>query len=68
MTIESRHWHEADRLTKEVDSKDISFVALSLQTEALLWTGDKKLSAHLKAKGFGRVVDTNILYQLFDIG
>ena len=67
-TIESNHWQEADRLTRKVDSKDISFVALSLQTEALLWTGDKKLVTHLKARGFDRVVDTNGLYELFAIG
>jgi predicted nucleic acid-binding protein len=67
-TIESRNWEQADHLTKEVDSKDIVFVALSLQTNAFLWTGDKKLTAHLKAMGFDRVVDTNMLYELFAIG
>ena len=66
-TIESRHRQKADRLTKEVDSNDISFVALSLQTDALLWTGYKKLATHLKVKGFDRVVDTNRLYELFAI-
>jgi predicted nucleic acid-binding protein len=55
-------------LTKEVDSKDIVFVVLSLQTNAFLWTGDKKLTAHLKTMGFDRVVDTNMLYELFAIG
>src|ERR1700732_1231306 len=42
-TIEQINWLEADRLTKGVDSKDISFVALALQTGGVLWTGDKKL-------------------------
>src|ERR1700761_2070313 len=47
-TIEPKYWTEADRLTKDVDSKDIAFVAMTLQTGGLLWTGDKKLSSHLK--------------------
>ena|ERR1700722_4989860 len=46
--IDIEYWGEAVRLTSGVDSKDVSFVALALQTGGWLWTGDKKLSAHLK--------------------
>lgn len=60
--IAPRHWQQANLLTLEVDSKDISFVALALQKEAWLWTGDKPLTAHLKAKGFERVLTTSELY------
>jgi predicted nucleic acid-binding protein len=65
--IEKANWQEADRLTKDVDSKDISFVALALQFGGLLWTGDKKLIAHLRSIGFDRVVNTAELSQLLNI-
>ena len=39
--IKSHHWQEAARLTEGVDSFDISYVALTLQTSGWLWTGDK---------------------------
>jgi len=61
-TIQSLHWEEANRLTKDVDSKDITFVPLALQTGGLLWTGDKKLSEHLRRMGFDNVVNTPELY------
>jgi predicted nucleic acid-binding protein len=61
------YWLEADRLTKGVDSDDIVFVALALQTGGLLWTGDKKLADHLKAMGFDRVINTAELYELLNI-
>lgn len=49
-----------------VDNKDISFVALALQTGGWLWTGDKKLSLHLKTMGFDRVLNTSELYGLLE--
>jgi predicted nucleic acid-binding protein len=63
--IEPQNWIEADRLTKGVDSFDISYVALTLQTDGWLWTGDKRLTAHLKSLGFERVLNTEYLYQRF---
>jgi predicted nucleic acid-binding protein len=65
--IAPQYWQEADRLTKDIDSNDISFVALTLQTGGTLWTGDKKLANHLKAMGFDRVVNTTELYELLQI-
>jgi predicted nucleic acid-binding protein len=66
--IEPKHWKEADRLTRDVDGDDISFVALALQTGGTLWTGDKKLATHLKAMQFKHVIDTVGLYELLKIG
>ncbi|MEA5461344.1 PIN domain-containing protein [Arcicella sp. LKC2W] len=63
--ISSEHWQIADKLTKDVDSKDIAFVALSLELNATLWTLDKKLQEHLIEKGFTNVVNTYELEQLF---
>jgi len=65
--IDEMHWLEAEALTDDVDHFDVSYVALALQTNGLLWTGDKKLTAHLKAMGFDRVVDTAELYELLNI-
>jgi len=66
--IEEKYWREADRLTIGIDSKDISFVALTLQTGGLLWTGDKKLANHLKAMRFDQVMNTGELYERLGIG
>lgn len=65
--IEKKYWIEADNLTKGVDSKDISFVALTLKTDGMLWTGDKKLVNHLKALNFNSVINTAELYVLLNI-
>ena len=61
------HWKEADILTRDVDRDDIAFVALALQTDGILWTGDKKLADHLKRMGFYRVISTAELAELFNI-
>jgi predicted nucleic acid-binding protein len=40
------------QLVKDIDPKDMLFVALTLEVNGLLWTGDTKLRNGLKAKGF----------------
>ena len=62
--ISPQNWIMADNLTKNIDHKDVSFVALSIQMDATLWTLDKKLSTHLKQKDFANVVNTQELIQL----
>lgn len=62
--IDPQHWQEAARLTVGVDNFDISYVALTLQTGGWLWTGDKKLTIHLRAMGFDRVLNTEELSQI----
>ncbi|GAB3932700.1 PIN domain-containing protein [Larkinella terrae] len=64
--IELQHWQEAARLTANVDHFDVSYVALTLQTDGWLWTGDKKLTTHLQAMGFNRVINTEELYQILN--
>ncbi len=39
-------------LCKDIDPKDAIFIALSIELNAPLWTGDKKLKKGLSAKGF----------------
>jgi predicted nucleic acid-binding protein len=52
MLVSTENIMYAYRLCKEIDEKDIPFVALCLEYEALLWTRDEKLKNHLKSKGF----------------
>lgn len=62
--IDSINWREEDRLTAGIDSNDIAFVALTLQKDGFLWTGDKKLIDHLKRNGLNNVIDTTELYKM----
>ena len=39
-------------LVKDVDPKDMLFVALTIEMNGLLWTGDVKLRSSLKSKNF----------------
>ncbi|MBK8878685.1 MAG: nucleotide-binding protein [Haliscomenobacter sp.] len=41
-------------LCMDVDAKDTPFVALAIELDAPLWTGDKKLVLGLRKKGFDR--------------
>ena len=62
--ISDENWQKARDLTHDIDVKDISFVALTLETEAYLWTGDKVLYEGLKTKGFEKLVSTAELLKM----
>lgn len=47
-------WTEAWRLCRDVDENDTAYVALALDQDAELWTGDRVLEAGLRKKGFTR--------------
>jgi predicted nucleic acid-binding protein len=51
----------AHELVKDIDEKDIIFVALTMELGGLLWSRDKKLIKGLKEKNFGMVFN----YQSF---
>lgn len=52
--ISKQHWDKAYQLCKEIDPDDTLFVALTLELNGLLWTGDKKLIIGLKERGFDK--------------
>jgi predicted nucleic acid-binding protein len=62
--ISKSSWEEAKELTKDIDVKDISFVALTIEIGAKLWTGDKKLYKGLRKKGFMDIVNLEDLKKL----
>ena len=43
---------DAHKLVHEIDEKDLFFVAMTIELNAYLWTGDKRLIRGLQAKGF----------------
>ena len=55
--ISVENYFRAYHLCKEVDSKDIAFVALALELNAPLWTRDTELKDGLKLKGFTHFFD-----------
>jgi predicted nucleic acid-binding protein len=57
ISITSRQ--KAYDLCKGVDLKDIPFVALSIEFQAPLWTGDNKLKKGLSTKGFNDFYQNN---------
>lgn len=59
--IDNKYQQLSYHLVKDIDKKDLLFVALSLQTGYKLWTGDKKLMHGLRLKGFDNLIDTKQL-------
>jgi predicted nucleic acid-binding protein len=47
-------WTEAWRLCGDVDENDTAYVALTLELDGRLWTGDKELEMGLRRKGFDK--------------
>lgn len=58
---------KARELTQKIDEDDMEFVALAIETDAMLLTGDKKLCKGLKEKGFGNVINVNDLEEILNI-
>ena len=61
-SISKEHWSASYQLLKDVDEKDISFLALNLEIDGFLWTGDKKLIKGLQNNGYNKIVTTDALY------
>ena len=54
ISIES--YKKAYEIVKDIDEKDIVFIALCMEFDAKLLTGDKKLIEGLKKKGFENLI------------
>lgn len=52
--IAAVHWDRARALCDGVDPADAPHVALTLDLDGVLWTGDKRLRSGLRLKGFDR--------------
>ena len=52
--IAKGNWKKALELCKDVDVTDTPHVALTLELDGFLWTGDKKLKEGLKKRGFDK--------------
>lgn len=59
-------WEKAIELTKNVDEFDAPFVALSLELDSPLWTGDKKLLKGLEIEGVNWVRSTDMMLKIRD--
>jgi predicted nucleic acid-binding protein len=57
--INTESYFTAYHLCKDVDLKDIPFVALAVELDAPLWTRDTTLKDALRAKGFNHFFDEN---------
>ena len=55
--IKGSHWHKAFQLCRDIDESDTPFIALTLELDGLLFTGDKKLKSKLQEKGFNMFFD-----------
>lgn len=60
-SIKESTFEKAHEFTKNIDEFDIPFVALAIELESLLWTGDKKLRNGLSEKGIDWVLTTEII-------
>jgi predicted nucleic acid-binding protein len=63
-SISQSSWIQAFALTKDIDEDDTPFIALGIELNAKLWTGDKVLSNGLSKKGADIVITTADLKKL----
>ena len=50
--IDATNIRNAWKLCKDIDEKDFTYVALTLELDGQFWTGDRKLIDGLRPKGF----------------
>jgi predicted nucleic acid-binding protein len=60
--VDEKNWRFADELTRDIDPKDIVYMAYTKQFNCKLWTGDKKLINGLAQKNYSHVFTTDDLF------
>ena len=55
---------KAYKLVRDIDLKDIVFVALNEYLKAILWSGDKALIKGLRSTGYDKVITTSEMIRL----
>jgi predicted nucleic acid-binding protein len=62
--ISEQSLKKAESLIRGLDFKDYLYVAVTIDYDALLWTGDVKLIRGLRRKGFNNTVTTKELKEI----
>jgi predicted nucleic acid-binding protein len=57
----------SEHLVKEIDPKDMVYIAFAKHFRCKLWSGDKALRNGLIKKGFTNIISTDELFKLRDI-
>lgn len=65
-SIQQSTFERSIELTKNVDEYDAPFIALALELDSPLWTGDKKLIRGLSKKGIDWALSTDIIIEIRD--
>lgn len=63
-SIRESTWEKATELTKNIDEFDAPFIALALELDSPLWTGDKELIKGLNIKGIDWIFTTDIITKI----
>lgn len=64
INVQQSIWDDAFKLTQNVDEFDTPFIALSLELDAPLWTGNKKLINGLKEKHINWLLTTDTVLKI----
>jgi predicted nucleic acid-binding protein len=62
--IDENSWKFAIELVRNIDPKDIVYIAYTKQFNSSLWTGDKKLIKGLFEKGYHQYLTTDELFSI----
>jgi predicted nucleic acid-binding protein len=63
--IPAEIYRNAELICQDIDIDDTVFVAVSMFTKGLLWSGDMKLINGLTHSGYKHLIKTDDLYQNF---
>lgn len=64
--ISNNNIEKAINLVKDIDPDDFTFIALALELNCSLWTGDKKLVKGLQSKNFKNIIPTKSIIDLYN--